>query len=75
MKLKPCECGRDVEVKYVAGISKSMRKYINNPFAGSVPRLYILCDGCGAGICIDVTDTTPEGRNKSRRKLEREWNR
>ena len=46
-ELKPCSCGNTVEVKYIAGIEKSLLQYIYNLFGGSMSAYYINCNKCG----------------------------
>lgn len=74
-KLKPCPCGNTVEVKYIAGIGGSILRYIDNPFASSMPRYYINCDKCGRSMMVRITKTTVGHRDKCKRDLIKEWNR
>lgn len=74
-KLKPCTCGNTVEVKYIAGIGGSLLKYIDNPFASSMPTYYIKCDKCGRSLMMRITKTTVEYRDKCKRDLIEGWNR
>lgn len=74
-KLKSCRCGNTVEVKYIAGIGGSLLKYIDNPFAGSMPTYYIKCDNCGRSLMVRITKTTVGHRDKCKRDLIKEWNR
>ena len=74
-KLKPCQCGNTVEVKYIAGIGGSLLKYIDNPFASSMPTYYIKCDNCGRSLMVRITKTTVGHRDKCKRDLIKEWNR
>ena len=74
IKLKPCKCGSEVEVKYIAGISPSLLKYIQNPFASTIPTYYIVCKNCGENMAIRITQCTVECRDKCKRKLIRDWN-
>lgn len=74
-KLKPCQCGNTVEVKYIAGIGGSLLKYIDNPFASSMPTYYIKCDKCGRSLMVRITKTTVGHRDKCKRDLIKEWNR
>ena len=75
VKLKPCLCGNTVEVKYIAGIASSLQQYVNNPFAGSMPTYYILCDNCGRNDYERLRMTTVQHRDKCKRTLIRRWNR
>lgn len=74
-KLKPCTCGNTVGVKYIAGIGSSLLKYIDNPFASSMPTYYIKCDKCGRSLMVRITKTTVEYRDKCKRDLIEGWNR
>lgn len=74
-KLKPCTCGNTVEVKYIAGIGGGLLKYIDNPFASSMPTYYIKCDKCGRSLMVRITKTTVGHRDKCKRDLIKEWNR
>ena len=74
-KLKPCKCGCEVEVKYVAGMSPSLLRYMGgNPFAGTTPAYYIICEKCGKNMAVRITQYTAEYRDKCKRKLIRGWN-
>lgn len=74
-KLKPCPCGNTVEVKYIAGIGGSLLRYIDNPFASSMPTYYIKCDKCGRSLMVRITKTTVGHRDKCKCDLIKEWNR
>ena len=52
IELKPCPCGNAVEVKYIAGIGETLLPCIDNPFAGSMPTYYIVCDRCGMSMMV-----------------------
>lgn len=74
-KLKPCKCGRDVEVKYIAGLGRGVIEHVNNPFKSSYPTLYIHCPVCNRNLCIRITrGSAVEYRDRARRKLIRKWN-
>ena len=74
-KLKPCKCGRDVEVKYIAGLGRGVIEHVNNPFKSSYPTLYIHCPVCNRNLCIRITrGSAIEYRDEARRKLIRKWN-
>ena len=74
-ELKPCPCGNTVEVKYIAGIGKSLLQYIDNPFASSMPTYYINCDKCGRSMMARLKKSTVEHRDKCKRDLIKAWNR
>ena len=73
-ELKPCKCGNPVEVKYIAGVSTSLQKYISNPFVDSVPTYYILCDKCGCNDFERVNRANYTYQQKCKRNLIRRWN-
>ena len=74
-KLKPCKCGRDAKVEWVAGMGRGVIEYSNNPFASSHPTYYIFCPRCKRNLCIRLTKgSSVEYRDKMRRKLIRQWN-
>ena len=74
-KLKQCPCGNTVEVKYIAGIDRSLLWYIDDPFASSMPRYYINCDKCGRSMMVELQKLTVEQRDKCKRDLIKAWNR
>lgn len=74
-ELKPCPCGNAVEVKYIAGIGETLLPYIDNPFAGSMPTYYIVCDRCGMSMMVRLRMTDVNHRDKCKRDLIKAWNR
>lgn len=74
-KFEPCRCGREVEVKYIAGLGRGVIEFVDNPFASSVPTWYIHCPMCNRNLCIRVRRrSTADYRDSCRRKLIRKWN-
>ena len=74
-ELKPCPCGNTVEVKYIAGIEKSLLQYIYNLFGGSMSAYYINCNKCGRIMMVRLKKSTVEHRDKCKRELIKAWNR
>ena len=73
-ELNPCrKCGRDVEVKYIAGMSADLREMIGNQYAGAHPRWYIACE-CGNNIIAEYMKPTHEEQLKARKRLVSAWN-
>lgn len=66
-------CGRPVKVEYVCGIGYSLRGAVNNPFAGSYPAWYILCD-CGNNMLMRCKESSFDGMQKILTRLGKEWN-
>lgn len=73
-KVEPCVCGTDVEVKYMAGISKSLREIMQNPVAESNPIWYIHCAKCGSTMKVGLMRQDDAYRMKNKIKLIRKWN-
>ena len=72
--LKPCpNCGKEVEIKYIAGLSKELRKAMQHPFAHSKPTWYICC-ACGHNMATLVKYGTYEEQQKAKRYLIKAWN-
>jgi hypothetical protein len=74
-EIKRCKCGNPVEVQYIAGIASSLRAYVKNPFAGSMPAYYIQCNKCGESACVRLTQMTVSHRDKCKKRLIAAWNR
>lgn len=73
-KLKPCIiCGKEPEVKYMAGISPSLAKQCNLESSTPYPRYYISCE-CGRYQEVQVTGITVEQRDKQKNQLIYIWN-
>ena len=74
-ELKPCSCGNTVDVKYIAGIGRSLLQYIDNPFASAMPTYYINCGKCGRSMKKRQKKSTVEHRDKGKRDPIKAWNR
>ena len=74
LKLKKCECGNEVEVKYIAGLGRGILELSKNPFAGGMPTYYICCDKCGKSDFIRLRMQTVTHRDKCKRDLIKRWN-
>ena len=74
-KIKPCKCGREVDIHYIAGLGRGVIEHIKNPFKSSFPTYYIHCPVCNRNLCIRIDrGSAVEYRDKARRKLIRRWN-
>jgi hypothetical protein len=73
IKLKPCKCGKEVEIKYMAGISPSLAKIAGIVNSTPYPRYYIMCS-CGRCCETRVNGITEQQRDRQKNILIRAWN-
>lgn len=66
-------CGRSVNVSYICSIGYSLRGAVNNPFAGSYPAWYILCD-CGNNMLMRCKVASFDAMQNVLTMLGKEWN-
>lgn len=73
-KLLPCPaCGSDVELKWIAGMSRDLSEKCGHPFGGQAS-WYILCPYCKAGIQAKVTKPSAQEQERMKKKILRIWN-
>ena len=73
-KLLPCPaCGSEVELKWIAGMSRDLVEKFGHPFGGQAS-WYIYCPYCHAGVQGKVTKGTYKEQERIRKKLVRFWN-
>lgn len=73
MKLSKCKCGKEVEIKYQAGIAPSLAAKCGIKNSKGYPRYYITCD-CGNFAEIRVDGITTRQRDRQKNALVRLWN-
>lgn len=73
MILKPCSCGRKPEVKYMAGIERSLAEKCGLESSTPYPRYYVSCE-CGQYKELRVIGFTEKERDKQKNQLIRMWN-
>ena len=73
--LKPCpKCGSPVELKWIAGMSRSLVELFGHPFNGRAS-WYIWCTECGNRLDMPVTKPSGQEQDRVKKKIIREWNR
>jgi len=72
-KLEKCSCGKEVEIKYMAGIEPRLAFICKITNSKPYPRYYIRCS-CGESAEIHVTGLTAGQRDRQKNKHIREWN-
>ena len=66
-------CGRPAEIKYICGMDRTVRQAARNPFAGSYPAWYIMCE-CGNNMLMRCKRASFDDMQKVLTRLGREWN-
>lgn len=74
-KLKSCpKCGSSVEIKWIAGLSRSLVEKIGHPFNGRAS-WYIWCPECGNAMDMPVKRPSAQEQDKVKKQLIKAWNR